>query len=61
MAKWFNYPDRKSLSRMTNVEAQKILAYVGELEFPRMYYTSIQFALFKVGLAVVASGELGLS
>ena len=31
MHKKFNYPDRESLSRMTNVDAQAIMAYIGEL------------------------------
>src|ERR1700689_2705725 len=49
MRRKFNFPDRKSFSQMTNVQAQEILAYLAEFEFPQMYYTSIQFALFKVG------------
>ena len=32
---------------MTNVDAQAIIMYLLELEFPRLYYTSLQFALFK--------------
>lgn len=47
MQKKFNFPDRQSLSGMTNVDAQAIIMYLLELEFPRLYYTSIQFALFK--------------
>ncbi len=47
MQKKFNFPDRKSLSRMTNVDAQAINAYLWELEFPKLYYTSTQFTLFK--------------
>jgi hypothetical protein len=47
MQRKFNYPDRQSLSRMTNADAQAITVYLLELEFPKMYYTSIQFALFK--------------
>jgi hypothetical protein len=50
LRKKFNFPDRQSLSRMTNVEAQAIITEVAELEFPRIYYTSVQFALFKVGI-----------
>jgi hypothetical protein len=49
MQKKYNLPDRKSLSQMTNVQAQEILQYLTELEFPQMSYTSVQFALFKVG------------
>ena len=45
--KKFNFPDRKSLSRMTNADAQAINLYLLQLEFPKLYYTSIQFALFK--------------
>lgn len=41
--KQFNFPDRKSLSRMTNVEAQAIITYLAELEFPKIYYTSVQY------------------
>lgn len=48
MAKKFNYPDRASFSRMTNVDAQAIVQYVAELEFPKIYEMSLQFALFKV-------------
>jgi hypothetical protein len=33
---------------MTNVEAQQITAYIGELEFPKLYETALQFALFQV-------------
>lgn len=48
MARKFNYPDKASLSRMTNVDAQAIMQYVAELEFPKLYEMSVQFALFKV-------------
>lgn len=47
MAKKFNYPDKASFSRMTNVDAQAIVQYVAELEFPKIYEMSLQFALFK--------------
>lgn len=50
MAKRFNFPTKESFSRMTNVEAQQITQYVGELEFPKIYETSLQFALFQVSL-----------
>ena len=36
------------MSKMTNVDAQAILTQLAELEFPRMYETALQFALFKV-------------
>ena len=32
---------------MTNTEAQAIIAVLSELEFPKIYLTSVQFALFK--------------
>lgn len=54
MARKFNFRDRKSLAYMTNVQAQQITAYLAELEFPKIYLVSIQFALFKVSLMVVA-------
>lgn len=40
--------DRRPLSEMTVVEAQSITAHLAEFEFPKIFYTSIQFALFKV-------------
>jgi hypothetical protein len=48
MHKKFNYPTKESFSKMTNVDAQAIITYLGELEFPKIYLTSLQFALFKV-------------
>ena len=50
MQQKFNYPDQASLSRMTNVDAQAIIQYLGELEFPLVYEKSLQFAIFKVGV-----------
>lgn len=50
MHKKFNFPTKQSFSRMTNVEAQQITTYVGELEFPKLYETSLQFALFRVSV-----------
>lgn len=47
MHKKLGFSDRKSLSRMTNDEAQSILTYLGELEFPKLMEMSLQFALFK--------------
>jgi hypothetical protein len=46
--KKFNYMDKSSMSKMTNVDAQAILNQLAEFEFPKMYETSLQFALFKV-------------
>lgn len=40
--KEFEYTDRKSLARMTNVEAQAIMGQLVELEFPKTYQTSVQ-------------------
>jgi hypothetical protein len=48
MRKKFNYPDKASFSRMTNDDAQAIIQYTAELEFPTSYEMSLQFALFKV-------------
>lgn len=53
MARKFNFPNRKSLAYMTNVQAQQITTYLAELEFPRLYLVSVQFALFKVSPGVV--------
>ena len=47
-AKKLNYPDRKSMSKMTNVEAQGIIQEMSEWEFPTFFLKSLQFALFKV-------------
>jgi hypothetical protein len=48
MQRKFGYTTRESFSKMTNVDAQQIMKYLAELEFPRIYVSSIQFALFKV-------------
>jgi uncharacterized protein YqeY len=42
MLKQYGFTDRQSLARMTNTEAQEIMMYMSELEFPKIYYTSIQ-------------------
>ncbi|CZT05072.1 uncharacterized protein RAG0_11314 [Rhynchosporium agropyri] len=56
MLKKYNFIDRKSLARMTNVEAQAIISQLAELEFPKTFYTSIQFALFKTyGIPTISS------
>lgn len=48
MVKKFGYTTRASMAKMSNVDAQEITAYLGQLEFPRLYLASLQFALFKV-------------
>lgn len=53
MRKRFNYPDKASLSRMTNVDAQAIIEYISKLEFPKLYEMSVQFALFKVNKCIL--------
>ncbi len=50
------YQDRASLSRMTTADAQAIMIYLSELEFPTVFYYSVAFALFKVcGRLLIAS------
>ncbi|KAK9371924.1 uncharacterized protein V1513DRAFT_453982 [Lipomyces chichibuensis] len=62
MHKKFNYT-RATFSKMTNVDAQAIMSYLSELEFPKIFLTSIQFALFKtygmpsISELLVATGE----
>ncbi|KAH7330067.1 hypothetical protein BKA65DRAFT_508404 [Rhexocercosporidium sp. MPI-PUGE-AT-0058] len=58
MLKRFNVTDRNSLAGMTNVEAQAIMCQLAELEFPKLYYTSVQFALFKTYGIPTISGLL---
>ncbi|ROT36297.1 hypothetical protein SODALDRAFT_335389 [Sodiomyces alkalinus F11] len=41
------FTDRASLKRMTNDEAQIIVRYIIEREFPMFYELALQFALFK--------------
>jgi hypothetical protein len=53
MHKKFHYPDRKSFASMTNSDAQQIVKYIAQWEFPKMYTTSLQFGLFKVRLTQV--------
>lgn len=48
MRKRLNYPDRESLSRMTNEDAQKIVYYLSIYEFPVLYDFSLRYAIFKV-------------
>lgn len=49
MRKRLNFPDRESLSRMTNEDAQKIVSYISTYEFPLLYDFSLRYAIFKVG------------
>ena len=48
MRRKYGYLDRASLARMTNDDAQAIVKYIIDLEFPFLYETSMKFALFKV-------------
>ncbi|RFU72813.1 c6 finger domain-containing [Trichoderma arundinaceum] len=47
MRKRFNFPDRESLSRMTNEDAQKIVHQMSTFEFPLLYDFSLRYAVFK--------------
>lgn len=49
MRKKFNFPNRASMARMTNDEAQEIIKYVAGYEMPHMQILGLEFALFKVG------------
>ena len=40
--------DRAALSRMTAHEAQQIIRYIANYEFPLFHKVSLEFALFKV-------------
>ncbi len=48
MRRKFNYPDRASMAHMTSDDAQAILQYIIQWEFPYMYNLAMQFAVFKV-------------
>ncbi len=48
MTSKLGYTTRASLARMTTDDAQTILNYLSELEFPLIWYNSVAFALFKV-------------
>lgn len=48
MTSKLGYQDRASFSRMTTADAQAIITYLSELEFPTVYFYSVAFALFKV-------------
>ncbi|KIM94580.1 hypothetical protein OIDMADRAFT_45571 [Oidiodendron maius Zn] len=58
MQRRFGYTDRESLSKMTNVDAQEIMTYLQQLEFPRIFLSSLQFALFKTYGIPTISGLL---
>ncbi|KAM3065133.1 hypothetical protein ACMFMG_006106 [Clarireedia jacksonii] len=47
MTRKLGYTNRESFKRMTNEDAQTINSYLAELEFPKVYLSSLQFALFK--------------
>ncbi|KAH6606832.1 c6 finger domain-containing [Trichoderma cornu-damae] len=49
MRKRLNFPDRESLSRMTNEDAQKIVHNLAVYEFPLLYDFSLRYAIFKAG------------
>ena len=48
MVKKYGYHDRASMSKMTTTEAQEIIKTLTELEWPTVFVTSVEFALFKV-------------
>lgn len=50
MVKKYGYHDRASMAKMTTTEAQEIIQTLTELEWPTIFLTSIEFALFKVCL-----------
>ncbi|KAF2089450.1 hypothetical protein K490DRAFT_36961 [Saccharata proteae CBS 121410] len=64
LQKQFGYHDRASLGRMTLAEAHAIQTTLGEVEFPKIFSTSIFFALFKtygipsISSLLVSTGQL---
>jgi hypothetical protein len=50
LAKKLGYTSRESLKGMKNEDAQKIISSLAELEFPKVFLSSLQFALFKVSV-----------
>lgn len=58
MHRKFGYATRESFAKMSNVDAQEITTYLGQLEFPRIYLASLQFALFKTYGIPTISGLL---
>ncbi|KAL1864123.1 hypothetical protein Daus18300_007903 [Diaporthe australafricana] len=56
MLRRFNYPSRASFAKMTNDDAQQIVKYIMDCEFPLMYKLSLQFAIFKTyGFSTMSS------
>lgn len=47
------FADRRSLSRMTVPDAQRVMADITTLEFPLMYDLSLRFALIKVSFVLI--------
>jgi hypothetical protein len=64
MEKKFGYDTREKMASMTTTDAQKIISYMSELEYPKVFLTSVEFALFKVCLSsphlqfYISSGKL---
>lgn len=48
LQKKYGYYDRESMARMTTTEAQEIIKTLSESEWPLVFMTSVEFALFKV-------------
>lgn len=48
MKKELGYYTREEMKNMTTTEAQRVIVNMSEMEFPLVYMTSIEFALFKV-------------
>ena len=48
LQKKYGYFDRESMARMTTTEAQEIIKTMSESEWPLVFMTSLEFALFKV-------------
>ena len=50
--------EREALSRMTAHEAQLIIRYIANYEFPLFHKVSLEFALFKVRLSLSSVSRL---
>jgi hypothetical protein len=50
MRQKLGYTTRESLRNMTNDDAFTIVTYLSQLEFPKLWRFSTEFALFKAGL-----------
>lgn len=63
MLRRFKYTDRASLANMSNDDASEILKSIIVYEFPKLYHSSLQFAIFKVSREMGDSqaGELLLT